>query len=68
MSIEEAVDKIKTKTIVMKSIGFEDKTWWVEDRGQWGNPPVPWGLYLNNEEMIELATTGTLSARKIMIG
>ena len=40
----------------MRSAGYKDKTWWVEDNGIWGlAEKVPMGIYLDDEEMIELA-------------
>lgn len=40
----------------MRSAGYKDKTWWVEDNGIWGLAErVPMGIYLDDEEIIELA-------------
>lgn len=41
---------------IMPTVGYKDKTWWVEDNGIWGlMQHVPQGLYFTDDELIELA-------------
>lgn len=56
-TIQEAVKALREfGANVMRSAGYKDKTWWVEDNGIWGlGERVPMGIYLDDEEIVELA-------------
>jgi len=55
--LQEAIKSLRAYGAnIMRSAGYKDKTWWVEDNGIWGMAErVPMGIYLDDEEIIELA-------------
>lgn len=59
--VKEAITALKefgANIMPMKGYGegIETKNWWVEDNGIWGLAErVPMGMYLDDEEIIELA-------------
>jgi hypothetical protein len=54
--IQKAIQHLSNQGAnVMAMVGIPNKSWWIEDQGQWGSPVIPWGIYLSNQELLIFA-------------